>query len=365
MPDIDIDLTGSTQNYSSRWGARVSWFVLHTEEGAGNTDPYRLHEWMKNNGVSYHYIAGSGKVLGIVDTDNSSWSVLDANPRCINLVFAGSRAAMTRQEWLDTYSGDIDNAAAIFVRDAGKYDPLAPTVWARDYAAIRAGNPGGIDHSGITNGLGIGTHTDVGNGFPWDVFTDAVKRHAEGYVATPAIPAPNAIDAEATVAAGWIGQRLTAGEQSTPGDKGRHADFENGVIYWSPATGAWAVPNAIMDTYAGHGWEQGLLGFPIGRHTVLTGPDGQPWGDVQGFEGGAIYRRYGQPGFVMCGAIRDRWNRSGFENGPLGWPTSDEQPVDGGGRVQTFEHGRIAWSPEGATALTPVGGDDDILPDPH
>ncbi|PTR42022.1 LGFP repeat-containing protein [Rhodococcus sp. OK611] len=361
----EIDRTGETQNYSSRWGARIVWFALHTEEGGSNHDPERLHDWMKRNSVSYHYLAGAGRLLGIVDTDYGSWSAGDANPRTINLVFVGSRAAMSRQQWLDEFADDIDHAAWVFVRDAKKYDPLDPVVLGQDYDAIGAGRSGGIDHSGITYGLGIGDHTDVGPNFPWDVFEDAVEKYVEGYVPPVVVPAPTAIDAEALIAKAWIGARITAGEESTPDGRGRYARFENGAIYWSPSTGAWAVPSTVLTTWAERLWEAGALGYPIGRHAVLTGADGRPVGDVQGFEGGAIYRRYGQPGAVVTGRIRERWNRSGFENGPLGWPLSDEVEVDGGGRVQEFEHGRIAWSPEGTTALTPVGGPDQVVPDPH
>lgn len=44
------------------------------------------------------------------------------------------------------------------------------------------------------------------------------------------------------------------------------------------------------------------------------------------------------------GLIGDKWRALGAERGPLGCPVGGEQPVPGG-RVQTFEHGQIAWSP--------------------
>ncbi|MCF6735436.1 hypothetical protein E9565_09690, partial [Blastococcus sp. KM273129] len=40
------------------------------------------------------------------------------------------------------------------------------------------------------------------------------------------------------------------------------------------------------------------------------------------------------------GAIRDAWAGQGWENGRLGYPTSDPQPVTGGTR-QTFQGGYV------------------------
>ncbi|MGW4284906.1 LGFP repeat-containing protein, partial [Nocardia sp. NPDC004750] len=62
------------------------------------------------------------------------------------------------------------------------------------------------------------------------------------------------------------------------------------------------------------------------------------------------------------GAIRDRWNRSGYQTGPLGWPTTDEIPWDTG-TYQDFEHGRIYWTPRQTLATVAVGGVDTPLQD--
>ncbi|MGO4649781.1 LGFP repeat-containing protein [Nocardia sp. 2YAB30] len=59
------------------------------------------------------------------------------------------------------------------------------------------------------------------------------------------------------------------------------------------------------------GWEAGPLGNPITDHTDL------PNGLVPGFQDSAIHRLDGQDGYWVRGGIRDRWNRSAYENGPL------------------------------------------------
>ncbi|MBM4687689.1 hypothetical protein GS532_29490 [Rhodococcus hoagii] len=65
------------------------------------------------------------------------------------------------------------------------------------------------------------------------------------------------------------------------------------------------------------------------------------------------------------GLIYATWRRSGFENGPLGWPTSDEVELDNGDRVQHFEGGDIYWSPTGTVALKPANGPDQHFPISH
>lgn len=356
MKEIDLSNQG---NSSSRYGAAIRFFVLHTEEG--NQNAQGLHDWMRNNGVSYHYTLDNSVAIDSVNTDRASWSVLDANPYTINLVFAGSKAAQSRQVWLDRFGNAIDYAAKLFVQDAAKYGPLVPVVLARDYQAIGAGRNGGIDHSGITYGLGIGDHTDVGKNFPWDVFTAAVKRYAEGAPVTPVV---NMIDAEAKNSP-WLGKRLTAGELSTPDGRGRYAQFEQGYIYWTPATGARPIPNNIFETWAELGYEAGPLGYPVNYHTVLPVDTADKIGDVQAFEGGTVYRKYDQPGHWVHGAIGNRWAREGFERSSWGWPVGNEVPVDGGGAYQDFDGGRIAWATDGTVGLKPKDGVDTIVPPVH
>lgn len=358
----EIDQTGISPNHSPRYGAAVRLWALHTQQGEG--DSRSLARFLQDpaSEVSYHYATDNQLCIDVVDTDRASWSVLDANGYTINLCFAGSYAEQSRQQWLDRYGSAIDYAAKLFVQDAEKYGPLVPVVLARDYAAIRAGHNGGIDHSGITYGLGIGSHTDVGPNFPWDVFRASVAKYATG---APVIPVVNEIDAQAAVTP-WLGARHTpAIENTTPDGRGRWAQFEHGYIYWTPTTGARPIPMNIFETWAELGWEAGPLGYPVNYHTVLPVAGEPKIGDVQAFEGGTIYRKYGQPGYWVHGVIGQRWMREGFENSRWGWPVSNETPFLGGA-AQDFEGGRITWTADGTLGLIPADGPDEIVPaDPH
>lgn len=331
---------------SSRRGAAVRNLLLHTEEG--NSSAANLAAYCSNpaNNASYHYIVRDGVVYSIVDTDLASWSVLDANPYTINLCFAGSRASFTREQWL-ARRNDIRIAAWLLVQDAKKYrvatDVIAPPYKVRN---------GLSDHKYVTQALGIGSHTDVGNNFPWDVFAADVREFTTGAPAVPAPPPVNAIN-ELAKKTPWLGARIDAAEKATPDGKGRYVAFAAGHVYWTPGTGAVAIPTALFQAWGELGWERGPLGYPTVPHTQLPG------GLVQAFERGVLYRQDGaEHGYYVHGRIGARWARVGYENGPLGWPVSNEVPLADGAVRQDFQRGAMYWSPDGVTVA--VDGADTV-----
>lgn len=331
-------------NNGSRYGARIRNWLIHTEQG--NATAASLAQYCRTpaSQVSYHYVVRDGEVHCPVDTDRASWSVLDANPYTINACFAGSYAEWSRDQWMKR-EHDIAVVAWLAVQDAHKYglsvEIIEPPYYVGDGIA---------DHKYVTQALGIGTHTDVGPNFPWDV----LRRYVDEYTgaAAPAPAAPTPIETEADLAAAWIGER-TGDDTPTPDGRGTFAPFENGTIYYTEQTGAIAVPAHLAETYGELGWEAGPLGYPAVRHTVLPTDSDEKIGDVQAFERGTLYRRFGEPGYYVTGVIGARWARDGFENGPLGWPTSNEQPHgrDGEGRIQHFDHGALVWHPTGAVEV--------------
>jgi len=172
-PDFrEINVMGKAR--SGRGGARVTNFLLHTQEGNGSAESLAAYLNNTNNGVSYHYTVRDGVVCDVVDTDSASWSVLSANSYTINLCFAGSRAAWSRQQWLDI-ERDLEIAAYLAVQDCRKYG-FATDVITRPYRRA----DGISDHRYVTECLGIGNHTDVGDGFPWDVFARYVRKYTNG-----------------------------------------------------------------------------------------------------------------------------------------------------------------------------------------
>jgi N-acetyl-anhydromuramyl-L-alanine amidase AmpD len=178
---------------SSRGGTKVDAIFIHTQEGGGGNDAaLNLAQFLANpaNQVSYHYAVseasdGGVTVVDVVDTDNASWSVLSANPRSINLCFAGSKASWSRDQWLQQ-SKAIDVAAYLIVQDCKKYG-IPTKVVAPPYTERI---PGISDHRYVTKVLGDGTHTDVGDNFPWDVLKAAVDKYSSDAPAPPVVPPP-------------------------------------------------------------------------------------------------------------------------------------------------------------------------------
>ncbi|MFE9789972.1 N-acetylmuramoyl-L-alanine amidase [Nocardia salmonicida] len=89
----ELDRLGNSR--SQRWGARITNFLLHTQEGNGTVESLAAYLGNGANGASYHYTLRDRIVCDVVDTNSTSWSVLDANSHTINLCFAGSRASWT------------------------------------------------------------------------------------------------------------------------------------------------------------------------------------------------------------------------------------------------------------------------------
>src|SRR5215472_8790190 len=83
------------------------------------------------------------------------------------------------------------------------------------------------------------------------------------------------------------GQRLgsPAGEeQAAPDRRGRYRNYQNGVIYYTPQTGAHYLRGAIAERWHSLGAERSELGYPTTDETIW--PDGRR---VVCFEQGAIF----------------------------------------------------------------------------
>jgi uncharacterized protein with LGFP repeats len=133
-------------------------------------------------------------------------------------------------------------------------------------------------------------------------------------------------------------------ETGTPDGIGRYNHFSNGgSIYWTNNTGAHAVYGNIRNTWANTGWENGPLGYPITDETGT--PDGI--GRYNHFsKGGSIYWTNNTGAHAVYGNIRNTWANTGWEGGPLGYPTTDETGTpDGIGRYNHFSKGgSIYWT---------------------
>jgi GH25 family lysozyme M1 (1,4-beta-N-acetylmuramidase) len=145
----------------------------------------------------------------------------------------------------------------------------------------------------------------------------------------------------------------TTPEQGTPDGVGRYNHFaNNGSIYWTSALGAWSIHGNIQDHWSAMGWETSPMGYPTTDETGT--PDGigrynhfNKNGDI-----GSIYYTTQTGAWSLHGNIRIHWADLGYEQSPVGYPTSDETGTpDNIGRYNHFLNlttgsaGSIYWTP--------------------
>ncbi len=145
---------------------------------------------------------------------------------------------------------------------------------------------------------------------------------------------------------GSLGYPVT-NEMATPDGTGRYNHFQRGSVYWTPGTGAQEMRGPVFDAWGRLGWERSGLGYPTSGESVT--PDGR--GRYNAFQFGTIYWSATTGAHEVRGAILGAWGKTGWERGPLGYPTSDEYDIPGG-RASDFQGGRITWS--GSTGATAV-----------
>ncbi|NNG19587.1 hypothetical protein HJ590_08335 [Naumannella sp. ID2617S] len=140
---------------------------------------------------------------------------------------------------------------------------------------------------------------------------------------------------------GFLGQPL-APEGCGLKDGGCWQPFAGGKIHWSPKTGAFFTRGLIQQLWEQLGWENGVLGYPTTDENCGL-KDGGCW---QGFQGGTVHWSAKSGANFTRGLIQQRWSSLGWENGVLGYPTTGENcGLRNGGCWQGFQGGSVYWSP--------------------
>jgi uncharacterized protein with LGFP repeats len=151
----------------------------------------------------------------------------------------------------------------------------------------------------------------------------------------------------------------TTGETPTADGRGRYNHFSkngrttDGSIFWTVQKGAWGIKNAIRAAWIATGAERGPLGFPVTNESLCPDRIGyyNHFSSDLVNTNGSIYWTYGTGAHYVRNAIRTAWAATGWETGPLGYPTTDEAATPGGrglyndfSKTQSSSTGSIYWS---------------------
>jgi uncharacterized protein with LGFP repeats len=139
---------------------------------------------------------------------------------------------------------------------------------------------------------------------------------------------------------------------------GRFQNFQGGIVSWNPRPemGAHVVWGLIGERWLQIGREK--FGYPLTDETPASDGRGRfnhfrafyPDGSLVGES--SIFWHPDTGTHEIYGAIRDFWAQQGWNAGKLGYPINAEHDrVDGPGREQQFQHGRIIWSPDTRASL--------------
>ena len=130
---------------------------------------------------------------------------------------------------------------------------------------------------------------------------------------------------------------------------GCYQGFQGGTIHYSPGVGAYAAWGAMRDIWGSFGFENGKLGYPVTNEICGLAKAGC----YQGFQGGTIHYSPSSGTHATWGGIRDKWGSLGYENGRLSYPLTNEICGQAnGGCYQTFQGGRVRYSPASGTTVS-------------
>ncbi|MFH5210147.1 hypothetical protein ACHIPZ_18360 [Antrihabitans sp. NCIMB 15449] len=143
---------------------------------------------------------------------------------------------------------------------------------------------------------------------------------------------------------GWEGGKLgypTSDEMVNSDNIGRRQTFQGGTIYWK-LNEAWYVTGAIRDKWNQLGplpAERSFLGYPISDEIRL--PDGI--GYMNRFENGVIYWSPSSGAWPVSGPILDMWAAEGYEGGPHRYPIADQTSPIPNRFEQKFQVNKLNW----------------------
>lgn len=180
----------------------------------------------------------------------------------------------------------------------------------------------------LTNPDGIGKRSEFVNGF--------IYWRPETGAHTVSIPVSKVWERHGWEG-GFLGYPITS--DIAQGNAWYRQDFQGGHVYTHnalPASQA-SIQGAIFDKWQSMGAQTGELGYPVSDE--LTTPDGV--GRYNVFENGMIYWTPQTGAHAVQGAILSEWGKNGYEKSNFGFPTSDEYLDSESDITQEFSGGTL------------------------
>lgn len=151
-----------------------------------------------------------------------------------------------------------------------------------------------------------------------------------------------------TGAAGPLGWPTSAADCGFSGAGCSQSFQSNSLIAGRASTGYYMVTGAYTPALIAAGGTAGVLGLPTSTVLNISSNGG---GTGQAFDGGSIYSsRAGT--FAVTGGMRDFYFSRGGAAGALGWPAA-AMACSAGACTQKFTGGTVSWTSAGGGAIVP------------
>lgn len=332
-----------TVNQNSRWGGEYGHTYNQYFEGRGGPSDENLYTYMNQGFYEQAAVINYNRQPDMPVTQGASYAIF-------------LHAGRTTSAGCISTSLEVVNR---FLRSNGPGDRIIMGA-VDDVFTPHSANPfGAITEKyartgGPASGLGSPTSSETGgirNGGAYQTYQGGAIVWSPNTGAKLSVGATRAKWAEYGFENGRLGYPLTDEVGGLQGG-GLYQMYEGGAIMYSPTTGARISVGAIRGRWAAAGYENGFLGYPTSDE-IPGLKNGGVW---QAYQGGAIFYSPTTGTHPMTGAINAIWRIQGAENGALGYPTSGENGgLKNGGVWQGFEDGAIIWSPATGAVISSNG----------
>ncbi|WP_177166080.1 N-acetylmuramoyl-L-alanine amidase [Nitrosomonas ureae] len=166
-----------TKNFNKIDSIRsVRVIVIHSmeaDEKGDTAEKIAKHFATTKKKKSAHICIDNNSIVQCVLDNNVAWAAPGANHDGIQIELAGY-AAQKQPEWLDQYSTLVlENAAEVIAQYCLKYSIPIRQLTIEQLKDKKS--KGIVSHSQVSEAFKMSSHTDPGEGFPWQYFLDRVS----------------------------------------------------------------------------------------------------------------------------------------------------------------------------------------------